>query len=268
MKLLVILVFCCLSVACSKKSSDEVLPYLTDGLQKKDGLKRYILGFENDGLQQYALLIGSETAKELIVFAHGFHPEPPKYGTDKEGKNDRPGDYYRGLVEAYAKGGYWVLVPDFRGHNKSQGIEFTFFGGGDNPVIHNASDLEAAYTNLIALRPNLGNKTVLLSHSMGTAAVVLAADSMKENVLGLSLWSGGKLMDYDVHPEHKYILHHAVNESVVPVKGSEEFITKLQQGQYQYFPYQSDKHLLEGQNFDLAVKRDLEFIKRLYTEEQ
>ena len=58
----------------------------------------------------------------LVMYNHGFHPNPPFYGKrTNDGVDDRPGDYYRGLPQAYARAGYTVVVPDYRGHNVSEG---------------------------------------------------------------------------------------------------------------------------------------------------
>jgi hypothetical protein len=93
------------------------------------GLSRKLLVFHHDGLSQYALLIVGDVkglhSKDIAVVAHGFHPDPPNYAKVAHRQSLRPGDYYRDWVNAYAMAGFNVLVPDYRGHNSSQGIEYT-----------------------------------------------------------------------------------------------------------------------------------------------
>jgi hypothetical protein len=60
-----------------------------------------------------------------LIANHGHHPEPPKYGITAEGKDWRPGDYYRRIPELFVAQGFMVVMPDFRGHNNSDGFEFT-----------------------------------------------------------------------------------------------------------------------------------------------
>ena len=84
-----------------------------------------------DGLSQYALLLKPEQGMPLagwpvIIFNHGFHPEPFMNGRRSiDGISDRPGDYYRQIPQSLAHHGFLVVVPDYRGHNDSAGAEFT-----------------------------------------------------------------------------------------------------------------------------------------------
>ncbi len=85
----------------------------------------------SDNLKVYTLVNTPSTPKPekgfpVLIFGHGFHPNPPKYGFSmKTGENWRPGDYYRGIPEAYAEKGFLVITPDYRGHNTSEGLAFT-----------------------------------------------------------------------------------------------------------------------------------------------
>ena len=71
-----------------------------------DGVARQLVSFEMDGLKQYALVLrppGKAPAQgwPLLIYNHGFHPDPPVYGKrTADGVDDRPGDYYRGMREA------------------------------------------------------------------------------------------------------------------------------------------------------------------------
>ena len=95
-----------------------------------DGMPRKVVSFSADGLEQFALVVepaGEPPAKgwPVVIMNHGHHPDPQQNGRRADGTTDRPGDYYRGLPAAYAAAGFLVVWPDYRGHNISQGAEFT-----------------------------------------------------------------------------------------------------------------------------------------------
>ena len=94
-----------------------------------DGIKRRVVSFTADGLHQYALILeprgeAPEDGWPVLLINHGHHPNPPQYGRIASGETDRPGDYYRAFPLAFARQGFMVVVPDFRGHNDSEGLEF------------------------------------------------------------------------------------------------------------------------------------------------
>jgi len=65
---------------------------------------------------------------------------------------DRPGDYYRALPITFARKGFLVVVPDFRGHNDSQGLEYAHGLLESNWY---SRDSIAAFRALDSLRPSL-----------------------------------------------------------------------------------------------------------------
>lgn len=78
--------------------------------------ERYIVSYGSDGLKLYALLTvpqGEAPARgwPVVVFNHGYIP-PDVY---------RPTERYVAYVDAFARHGYIVLRPDYRGHGDSEG---------------------------------------------------------------------------------------------------------------------------------------------------
>ena len=168
-------------------SSDEILaPISIEGLRTRhfvaslklekklksgDGFDADLLSFYSDSLKVYALHTKPKTKKPekgypLIIFGHGFHPEPKKYGVSTlTGEVWRPGDYYRGIPETYARNGFMVITPDYRGHNVSDGFEFTQMGS----LAHNFYTIDLLH--LIAALKSLNNVNLdqifYLGHSMG-----------------------------------------------------------------------------------------------------
>ena len=129
----------------------------------------------------------------VLISNHGHHPEPPKYGITADGKDWRPGDYYRRIPELFAAEGFMVVMPDFRGHNNSEGFEFT------------EGMLESSYytEDVLNLLAGLGSldqvdqdNVFMWGHSMG-GEVTLRALVASDRIKGASMWSsvGGDIWD-------------------------------------------------------------------------
>ena len=210
-----LLLFFCL-VACKKKSSfkivkntlQNVAPISIEGLQQRtyisemnfevylEDTPKYsskLMSYTSDSLKIYVLVTIPKSQKPkngfpILLFGHGFHPAPKKYGVSfKTGADWRPGDYYRGFPEAFAENGYVVITPDYRGHNISEGFKFT-----------QTSYLASAYyaidmlnlINALSGFENCNTENIFyLGHSMGgdvALKVLLATNKIK----AASIWSG------------------------------------------------------------------------------
>ncbi len=78
--------------------------------------QRHYVSYESEGLTIYALLTipngdPPETGWPVIIFNHGYIP-PDEYRTTER---------YIAYVDAFARSGYIVLRPDYRGHDRSEG---------------------------------------------------------------------------------------------------------------------------------------------------
>ena len=255
---------------------------------KNHNLQRRLLQFEHDNLKQSALLvIGSPNklkSDTLIVMAHGFHPDPSQYGRVETGESLRPGDYYRGWVNAYAKAGFNVLVPDYRGHNDSEGYTYTHQAGKvEFPERFYASDLIAA-TN--ALEKHLSTEfknIVLIGHSMGGPISFYAASQIeaisqeavsqeaisqretisqiKNKVKLVSLWSTAKYRFPKINASPNYVLHHAKYDAVTPISNIDFYLQNHKQQLISTFLYESEQHMLSADDFDHAVSTDIQLIR-------
>jgi dipeptidyl aminopeptidase/acylaminoacyl peptidase len=162
------------------------------------GYSAMLYQYVSAGLKVHAMVArpdveAPEDGFPVVVFNHGHHPDPPKYGITAEDKNHRPGDYYRSIPELFVAHGYLVVVPDYRGHNNSEGFEFT------------EGMLESSYytedvLNLIAGLHDIEginhDALFMMGHSMGgevTFRTLLATDKIK----AASMWSsvGGEIWD-------------------------------------------------------------------------
>jgi dipeptidyl aminopeptidase/acylaminoacyl peptidase len=129
----------------------------------------------------------------VLVANHGTHPNPPRYGFTADGVDARPGDYYRPVPELFAGHGFLVVMPDYRGHNSSEGGEFAH------------GFLASAYytEDVLALLPALGDleradvdNIFMWGHSLG-GEITLRALLATTRVKGASLWStvGGDIWE-------------------------------------------------------------------------
>lgn len=236
---------------------------------KSSGLERYLFEFKHDELQQFALFIQNDlqgkSAKNLIVMAHGFHPDPPRYGKIKSGESKRPGDYYRQWVEQYAKAGFNVFVPDYRGHNNSQGFEFTHQAKKVKlPEQYYASDLIAS---VLALEKHLAlqyENIVLIGHSMGSPIAFYSATKLANKIKLVSLWSSAKYKFENVKANIPFVIHHGEGDKVTPLINS-DFYTKNNSDNLVYkATYDTDKHLISDPFFSQAITKDIELIKSIF----
>ena len=156
-----------------------------------ESIRRQVLRFEVDGLIQYALMLwpageAPDDGWPVVQFNHGFHPNPPRNGFNSAGQSDRPGDYYRETVQSFARAGYAVIVPDFRGHNISEGGEYTRRLLADAWYSRDAVACFLALESLPGL--DLG-RVYMLGHSMGGPITLRAMVALGDRVKAGAVWS-------------------------------------------------------------------------------
>jgi hypothetical protein len=98
-------------------------------VESGDSFNAYLVAHRHACLRSYALVavpVAPPQARgySVLVANLGIHPDPPRYGVPPEGRDWRPGNYYRPVPAAYAATGFLVVMPDYRGHNVSEGREF------------------------------------------------------------------------------------------------------------------------------------------------
>lgn len=87
---------------------------------------RYYASYDSEGLKQYGLLTvprGTQPASgwPVIIFNHGYIP-PSQYKTTER---------YVAYVDGFARNGYIVFRPDYRGHDRSEGFPSGAYGSPD-----------------------------------------------------------------------------------------------------------------------------------------
>jgi dipeptidyl aminopeptidase/acylaminoacyl peptidase len=176
-------------------------------LEGGPGFSSYLVAYRSSGLDVHALVAVPSLPRPaggypVLVANHGFHPDPPRYGITAAGVDSRPGDYYRPVPALYARRGYLVVMPDYRGHSVSQG---TAFARGALAPAWYAEDVVALLSALRDLPEADPGRVFLWGHSMGgeiTLRALLVADRIPGIVIrAASLWSttGGDIWEQVDH---------------------------------------------------------------------
>ncbi|MCP5092310.1 MAG: alpha/beta fold hydrolase [Gammaproteobacteria bacterium] len=162
------------------------------------GFDAFLYAYDSAGLRVYAMVAMPHAPKPdggfpVLIANHGHHPDPPNYGITADGKDWRPGDYYRRIPELFVARKFAVVMPDYRGHNTSEGFEFT---EGMLESSYYTEDVLNLMAGLDAL-PNIDTDMLFMwGHSMGgevTLRALLATDRLR----AASMWSsvGGDIWD-------------------------------------------------------------------------
>lgn len=141
---------------------------------------RYIASYKSDGLKIYALLLIPNGTKPkdgwpVLVLNHGYIT-PIKY---------TPEGNYVAYADAFAKSGYVVFKPNYRGHGKSEGDATSTYFSPDYTI----DDLNAIasikkYANVDA------TKVGVWGHSMGGSITLRDLVIDKLDIKAASIWSG------------------------------------------------------------------------------
>ena len=250
------------------------------------GLSAQVGKFTVDGLIQYTLLLQPNDGMPVsgwpvIIFNHGFHPEPYKNGRRTlDGVTDRPGDYYRQVPQALARQGFLVVVPDYRGHNDSSGAEFTLQESSPRWYVRDVLGLiEALKSDTQANMDHL----FMLGHSMGAEVTLYAAAALGDQLKGASIWSASVPTVAKMSPQYDEVeaaspfepiysriyspinIHHAKDDATTAFEGSLMVANQLKQlgKTYELYSYLSANHLFMGGNLQLAITRDISFFRRI-----
>jgi dipeptidyl aminopeptidase/acylaminoacyl peptidase len=141
--------------------------------------RRYLASYRSDGLKIFGLLTvpnGSRPARgwPVIIFNHGYIP-PTVYRTTER---------YVAYVDAFARNGYIVFKPDYRGFGSSQGQAVSAYGSPDDTV-----DVLNAVTTLQRFPEADPNRIGMWGHSMG-GNITLRALVIDPRIKVAVIWAG------------------------------------------------------------------------------
>jgi len=163
-----------------------------------NGYNARVVAYSSEGLAVHALIATPTMTMPaagfpILVTNHGHHPEPANYGITASGEDSRPGDYYRQVIELFVAHGFLVVAPDYRGHNTSEGFEYT-------EGMLEASYYTADVLNLISALDQVekadSDNVFMWGHSMG-GEVSLRTLLVSDQISAATIWSsvGGSIWD-------------------------------------------------------------------------
>jgi len=160
---------------------------IEENLEPGSNYQRYLASYKSDKLKIYALLTVPDEEKPaagfpVIVFNRGYIL-PEQYQTTER---------YVAYVDAFARNGYIVLKPDYRGHGQSEGKPE---GAYYSPAY--TTDVLNAVTSIKKLKnPSTGsgqvvnpNKIGMWGHSMG-GNITLRAMVVSKDIKAGVIWAG------------------------------------------------------------------------------
>lgn len=231
------------------------------------GFDAYLVRYQVDELNLLALVAVPDATPPddgfpVVVANHGYVPDPRRYGVGRDGRDLRPGDYYRPVPELYTSRGFMVVMPDYRGHNSSDGYEYVD-ADVDVSIAYYAEDVVALLSALADLDLADTDNVHLWSHSMGgpvSMRALLATDIAKS----ASFWSTMNLDD--LLPQVgdtrvPIIVHHAVGDTAAEYGHSAALAAALGAAgiPHAFHSYASDEHFFSGKMRELAADRDAAF---------
>ncbi len=234
-----------------------------------------LVRYEHDGRTLYALIARPRSTMPeggfpVLVAMHGFVPEPPRYGVSADGQTKRPGDYYRDIPDLFAARGFMVVMPDYRGHNISDGV------ANQAPDIYDdiaayADDVTALVSGLSQLDGADMNRVAFWGHSMGGPVAYRALHSTNIVIRAIALWSPMQIRD-DVISNPNFPtpvqLQHGRDDPVTPFANSDGFAKALREASIPVtvYPWDTNAHLFGADDREVAANRDVEFFQQQFKE--
>ena len=290
------------------EASEEFNPLSIEGLRKRvypaleielkntitaeEGLESWEFSYDSDGYTIYGLLekpVGTPPPKgwPVIIVAHGYIP-PDTYSTSEN---------YRSVTQYYAKGGFLVLKPDYRGHGRSGGNS-----GGPPASIEYSIDVLNLIGQIGSIPDADTDSVFLYGHSMG-GEIGLRVLTVNKTLRGATLWASvtkpfpesrmyfmqkrnpqeaeefQKSIEAVFTPDEyatlnpngyfdsigiPILIHHGTQDESVPFEWSVNFREELDKAQveYTFYQYSGENHNISESFFEVLDK-DMEFFRNL-----
>lgn len=177
-----------LSIDRMRKAKYEGSELIIESKIQSDGYyNKYIASYISDNLKIYGLLTipAGEMPKDgwpTIVFNHGYI-RPNKYKTT---------GYYKPYIRSLTNAGYIVFMPDYRGHDKSDGEPDSQYFSPSYTI-----DALNAMESLKKFKYVNPDKIGMWGHSDGGNVIMRAIATRPDNIKVAVIW-GGVMASYDI----------------------------------------------------------------------
>ena len=229
----------------------------------------YLVSYFSAGLKVHAMVAVPSTEKPdqgfpVVIANHGYVPDPKKYGITADGVDSRPGDYYRSVPELFASRGFLVVLPDYRGHNSSDGFE--------QIREQNRESVRLYADDVVTLMGALGEidganleQVFMWSHSMG-GGVSMHALLETDIVRAASFWSAmsvTELSERFATLDAPVMIQHSIDDASTTSQNSRDLADALRAIDHPVTLklYEGANHLFEGDMRENAADRDAEFFR-------
>lgn len=229
----------------------------------------YLVSYRSSGLKVYAMIAvpNGEVPDDgypVVIANHGYVPDPRKYGITAKGVDSRPGDYYRSVPELYASRGFIVILPDYRGHNSSEGYEQIKDQNREAVGLY-ANDVLALMVLLGEVKDADPANVFMWSHSMGgnvSMIVLLTTDLVRAS----SFWATGGVDEHFADLDRlngPVMIQHAKGDGSTAHSDSANLASALQaiDHPHVFHSYDSADHFFTGEIREIAADRDVEFFR-------
>ncbi len=233
----------------------------------------YLVSYVSDGLKVHAMVAVPKAQVPAqgfpaVIANHGYVPDPRQYGIGADGINSRPGDYYRSVPELFASRGFLVIMPDFRGHNSSEGYDQIKVQDRDNMaaiVAAYAADVSALMRHLNELEKLDLERVFMWSHSMGGGVsmhALLSTDIVKASSFWATM-SVAQLGERFVSLDGPVMIQHSKDDASTESQNSRNLAAALQAIDHPVtlYLYDGADHFFEGDLRENAADRDAEFFR-------
>lgn len=190
---------------------------IEETLDAKSSYSQYIASYLSDGLKIYGLLTVPKGDKPssgwpAILFNHGYL-DPKTYSTTAR---------YGSYVDGFAKNGYIVFKPDYRGHGKSEGVAV---GAYYDPA-YTIDDLNAL-ASLKKYKDTDPSNIGIWGHSMG-GNITLRDLVITHDAKAAVIWGGvvGSYTDLLYNWERKVPFHPTGTDLALRINHRKEFLDK------------------------------------------
>jgi dienelactone hydrolase len=235
----------------------------------------YLVSYVSAGLKVHAMVAVPNTEAPaqgfpVVIANHGYVPDPRLYGIGADGVNSRPGDYYRSVPELYASRGFLVILPDFRGHNNSEGYEQIRVQDRENMaaiVAAYAADVVALISHLDEIELLDLDRVFMWSHSMG-GGVSMRALLETDVVRASSFWATMAVTEASerfASLEGPVMIHHSIDDASTTSQNSRDLADELRAIEHPITLnlYKGADHLFEGDTRERAADLDAEFFRAM-----